>query len=67
MPMELIVPFLRIDSIANLIEENIVHTRLEYLMGMEEEKLIATFHQNVQKSQQKFWHDRHIKTKDFQP
>lgn len=34
-------------------------------MDLEKDRFIIGFHQNVQKSQQKTWHDRHIKTKEF--
>ena len=32
---------------------------------MEEERLIEIHHQEVQKQQQKVWHDRHLKKKDI--
>jgi hypothetical protein len=32
---------------------------------MEEDRIIAGFHQQVQKASDKYWHDRHIKKKTF--
>jgi hypothetical protein len=34
-------------------------------MEMEEDRILAGFHQEVQKSRDKAWHDRHIKKKSF--
>jgi hypothetical protein len=34
-------------------------------MEMEEDKILAGFHQEVQKARDKAWHDRHIKRKSF--
>jgi hypothetical protein len=34
-------------------------------MIMEEDRILAGFHQEVQKSRDKSWHDRHIKRKNF--
>ena len=34
-------------------------------MIMEEYRILARFHQEVQKSRDKAWHDRHIKRKNF--
>jgi hypothetical protein len=34
-------------------------------MNMEEDQMLAGFHQQVQKSRDKSWHDRHIKKKTF--
>jgi hypothetical protein len=34
-------------------------------MEMEEDMILAGFHQEVQKSRDKSWHDRHIKKKIF--
>lgn len=65
MSMEFIVPSLRIFATTNLTKRNEVTKRLEELMELEEDRFIARFHQNVQKDQQKEWHDRHIKAKEF--
>jgi hypothetical protein len=34
-------------------------------MIMEEDRILAGFHQQVQKEREKSWHDRHIKKKNF--
>jgi hypothetical protein len=34
-------------------------------MTMEEDRILAIFHQQVQKARYKSWHDRHIKKKTF--
>jgi hypothetical protein len=34
-------------------------------MLMEEDRILASFHQEVQKARDKDWHDRHIKRKSF--
>jgi hypothetical protein len=34
-------------------------------MEMEEDRILARFHQEVQKARDKGWHDRHIKRKSF--
>jgi hypothetical protein len=34
-------------------------------MEMEEDRILAGFHQEVQKARDKSWHDRHIKRKSF--
>ena len=34
-------------------------------MIMEEDNILAGFHQEVQKARDKAWHDRHIKRKNF--
>jgi hypothetical protein len=34
-------------------------------MTMEEDWILAGFHQQVQKARDKAWHDRHIKKKTF--
>ena len=39
--------------------------RLDQLMELEEDKILAGFHQEVHKAKEKAWHDRHIKKKIF--
>jgi hypothetical protein len=34
-------------------------------MEMEEERILAGFHEEVHKARDKSWHDRHIKMKNF--
>jgi hypothetical protein len=44
-------------------ERGTVKERLSQLMSMEEYRILAGFHQEVKKSREKSWHDRHIKRK----
>jgi hypothetical protein len=38
---------------------------ISQLLMMEEDRILAWFHQEVQKERDKSWHDRHIKRKYF--
>jgi hypothetical protein len=64
-PLEFLVPSLRIATITNMTERGTIQERLNQLMIMEEDRILAGFHQEVQKSRDKAWHDRHIKRQDF--
>jgi hypothetical protein len=64
-PLEFSVPSLRVEIITNMTGRGTVHERLNQLMEMEEDKILAGFHQEVQKARDKSWHDRHIKNKSF--
>ena len=66
MPMEYILPSLRIAQITGMADTDTVHERLAQLLSLEEDRFIAGFHQKVQKAQEKAWHDIHIKSKTFQ-
>ena len=66
MPMEYILPSLRITQITEMTDTDIVEERLAKLLALEEDRFIAGFHQKVQKAQEKAWHDRHNKNKTFQ-
>ena len=66
MPMEYIVPSLRVVSIAEITNVDHVEDRLLELVQLEEERFVVGFHQNVEKKRQKVWHDRHIKSKHFE-
>ena len=46
-------------------ERGAVKERLNQLMEMEEDRILAGFHQEVHKAREKAWHDRHIKRKSF--
>jgi hypothetical protein len=48
-----------------MIEQGIVQESLNQLMTMEEYHILAGFRQQVQKTRDKSWHDRHIKKKTF--
>jgi transposase InsO family protein len=64
-PLEFLVPSLRIVAITNITERGTVKERLNQLMEMEEDRILAGFHQEVQKVRDKSWHDKHIKRKSF--
>ena len=66
MPMEYILPSLRIAQITEMTDTDTVEERLAQLLALEEDRFIAGFHQKVQKAREKSWHDRHIKNKTFQ-
>ena len=61
MPMEYIVPSLRIVAFTDMAEPAIMEERLAQLMALEEDHFIANFLQQVQKAQDKAWHDHHIR------
>ena len=65
MPMEHIVPSLRVTTLIDMANEGTLNERLMHLVGLEEDHFIAGFHQQVQKAREKAWHDRHIKHKTF--
>ena len=61
MPMEYIVPSLRIAAITGMANRGALEERFAQLKELEEEWFVAGFHQQVQKKQDKVWHDHHIK------
>jgi hypothetical protein len=46
-------------------ERDMIQERLHQLLAMEEDRILAGFHQQVQKVRDKAWHDQHIKKKTF--
>jgi hypothetical protein len=48
-----------------MIERGVVQERLIQLMQMEEERILAIFHQEVHKARDKAQNDKHIKNKSF--
>ena len=66
MPMEYILPSLRIAQIKEMADTYMMNERLAQLLNLEEDRFIAGFHQKVQKAREKAWHDRHIKNTIFQ-
>ena len=64
-PLDYLVPIMCIATITNMTEEGNVQERLDQLMDIEEDKFLVGFHQKVQKSKEKSWHDRNIKKKIF--
>jgi hypothetical protein len=65
MPMEYIVPGLKIAVLVDMADEETMNKRLMHLVGLEEDHFIAGFHQQVQKAREKALHDMHIKHKTF--
>lgn len=63
MPMEYIVPSLKITTLTDMADEEAMSERLLHLVELEENRFIAGFHQQVQKNREKDRHDRHIKNK----
>lgn len=47
MPMEFIIPSLCIIMVTKLTDSNAVEQRLEKLLQLEEDMLMASFHQNM--------------------
>jgi hypothetical protein len=64
-PLHFLVPSLCVATITNMIERGAAQERLNQLMIMEEDGILAGFHQEVQKERDKAWNDRHIKRKYF--
>jgi hypothetical protein len=64
-PLEFQIPSLRIAVITHMTERCTIKERLNQLMIMEEDSILAGFHQQVQKERDKSWHGRHIKRKTF--
>ena len=64
-PMEYIVHSLRVATLTEMTDEETLNERLLHLVGLEEDRFIVGFHQQVQKEREKTWHDRHIKYKAF--
>jgi hypothetical protein len=62
-PLEFLVPSLHVEAITNMTEHGTVRERIRQLMIMEEDRILARFHQAIQKVREKSWHDRHIKRK----
>jgi hypothetical protein len=64
-PMEYLVPSLRIIAFTYMNDIGDVQERLAQLVELEEDGFIAGFHQQVHKEREKAYHDRHIKKKAF--
>jgi hypothetical protein len=48
-----------------MIDDEFVVQRIEDLQELEEARFLADFYQTVEKDRQKYWHDKHIKSKIF--
>ena len=66
MPMEYIVPSLRVVAIIGMIDVDVVEDILLQLVHLEEEHFVLRFHKDIKKQRKKVWHDRHIKSKHFE-
>jgi len=53
MPMEYIVPSLRIIAVTNMADSGIMEERMEQLIALEEDRFIIGFHQQVQNAREK--------------
>ena len=53
MPMEYVVPTLRISMMTDMADEETLNERLLHLVGLEEDHFIVGFHQQVQKEREK--------------
>jgi hypothetical protein len=63
--MEYLVPSLRLAAFTGMDDTGVVQDKFAQLLELEEDILIAGFHQQVQKEREKAYHDRHIKRKAF--
>ena len=57
MPMEYIVPSLRISAFIEMDDPDMMKERLAKILELEEDRFIAGFQQQVQKAREKAWHD----------
>lgn len=64
-PIDYLIPCLCIATITNMTERGATQERLVQLMELEEDIIIAGFHQEVQKAKDKAWNERHINNKNF--
>jgi hypothetical protein len=64
-PMEYLVPRLRIVAFTDTDDTGAVQERLAQLNELEEDRFVAGFHQQVQKEREKAYHEMHIKKKAF--
>ena len=65
MPMEYIVPNLRIVAFTVMTNPGTMEETMSQLISLEEDRFIVGIDQQVQKEREKMWHDRHIKQKKF--
>jgi transposase InsO family protein len=64
-PMEYLVPSLRIATFKDMNDIGTIQNRLAQLVELEEYRFIVGFHQQVQKEREKAYHDKHLKKKSF--
>ena len=65
MPMEYIVPSLRIVALKDMSNREALEERLMQFDKLEEERFLSRFHQHVQRQHEKAWNDCHIKLQTF--
>lgn len=65
MPMEYIMPSLRIAVLTGMTDCVTLEERLVQLEELEEERFLVGFHQQVQKQDENAQHDQHIKLRTF--
>lgn len=65
MPMEYIMPSMRIATPMDMMDHGTLEEGVTQLEELEEERILAGFHQQVQNQREKAWHDRHIKLCTF--
>lgn len=53
MPMEYIVPSLRIAAFTDMVDSDIMEERMTQFLSREEDMFVAGFHQQVQKEREK--------------
>ena len=63
MPMEYIVPSLRIAATTRMDDGKTLEEQLDQLAQLKEDLFIVGFHQHIQNDKQNAWHDIHIKNK----
>ena len=56
-PMEYILPSLKIAVLTDMANEETMSGRLLNLVGLQEDRFVVGFHQQVQKDREKSWHD----------
>jgi hypothetical protein len=64
-PLEYLIPSLHIAAITNMKKRGTIQEILSQLMELEKDRIMASFHQEVQKAKEKDLHDRHIRKKKF--
>jgi hypothetical protein len=64
-PMEYLVPSLRIVAFTGMDDIDAIQDRITHLLELEEDRFIAGLYQQVQKEREKAYHDIHIKKKNL--
>jgi hypothetical protein len=64
-PLEFLVPSLRVTTITNTTKRGVLQERPSQLMEIEEDRILVGFHQEVQKARDKAWHDKPIQSNSF--